>query len=142
MGSSACLSAGAGPPGEETMWEPTEGKGLEWARPVKVAMPLCRELCSCPSQLPNMPPWFGSQCDASFLEAQFCRVGPDPRMGAVGRRLTALAWLWHLAVCYPNVPQRYDATASRQWTTQPIGVLVPHPYFLPTNRLECPKLPR
>lgn len=53
-------------------------------------MPVWSEFGAGLSQLPNMPPWTGSQCNASFLEAQFCRVGPDPRMGAVGRRLTAL----------------------------------------------------
>lgn len=41
-------------------------------------------------QLLNMDLWTGSQCNSSFLEAQFCRVGPDPKVGAVGRRLTAL----------------------------------------------------
>lgn len=30
MGSGACLS-GAGAAGEETLWEGTRGKGLEWA---------------------------------------------------------------------------------------------------------------
>lgn len=83
MGSTACLSRVEG-------HGVRRGKGLGWAQAVSIAMRVWWAFCPGLSQLPNMPWWSGSQCNASFLEAQFCRVGPDPRMGAVGRRLTAL----------------------------------------------------
>lgn len=91
-----------------------EERGSSGPVAVKVAMSFHSEFCRALSQLPNKLLWSGSQCNTSFLEAQFCRVGPDqtrPQSGSC-RPETDSSGIGIWTVCYPSVPPRYDSTAS------------------------------
>lgn len=66
------------------------GKGLRWAQAVKVAMPFRWEFRPCLSQLPNKPRSLDLSATLPFWKPNFAEWRSDPRMGAVGRRLTAL----------------------------------------------------
>lgn len=124
MGSSACLSRVQG------HWV-RRGKGLEWARTVKVAMLVWYELCPGHSQLPNKPCGPHLNATLPFWKPNFAEWDRTLEWELSAGRLTALV-LGYGRFATQTSHHTIDVTASSAQSIQPIGVLFPRLWFLPT----------